>query len=40
VATIMCWVYYNVVIKKNIGASEIYFDISRMSVDAKQRMVK
>lgn len=40
VATIMCWAYYNVVVKQNINASEIYFDMSRMSVNAKTRIVK
>lgn len=40
VATIMCWAYYNVVVQQNINASEIYFDISTMSVDAKKRIVK
>jgi len=40
VATIMCWAYYNVVVQQNIDASEIYFDMSRMSVDAKTRIVK
>jgi molybdopterin/thiamine biosynthesis adenylyltransferase len=40
VATIMCWAYYNVVVQQNIKASEIYFDISIMSVDAKTRIVK
>ena len=40
VATIMCWSYYNVVVRQNLTASEIYFDISSMSVDAKKRIVK
>lgn len=40
VATIMCWAYYNVVVQQNINASEIYFDISTMSIDAKKRIVK
>jgi len=40
VATIMCWAYYNVVVQQNIDASEIYFDMSRMAVDAKTRIVK
>jgi len=40
VATIMCWAYYNVVVQQNINASEIYFDMSRMVVDAKTRIVK
>lgn len=40
VATIMCWAYYNVVVQQNINVSEIYFDISTMSVNAKKRMVK
>jgi molybdopterin/thiamine biosynthesis adenylyltransferase len=40
VATIMCWAYYNVVVQQNIKASEIYFDMSIMSVDAKTRIVK
>ena len=40
VATIMCWAYYNIVVQQNIDASEIYFDILKMSVDAKTRIVK
>jgi len=40
VATIMCWAYYNVVVKQNINASEVYFDIPKMVVDAKTRIVK
>jgi len=40
VATIMCWAFYNVVVKNQIEKSEIYFDMSRMSADSKVRVVK
>lgn len=40
VATIMCWAFYNVVIQNNINNCEVYFDILKMSVDAKKRTVK
>jgi molybdopterin/thiamine biosynthesis adenylyltransferase len=40
VATIMCWSFYNAVVKKNIQASEIYFDITSMNSMAQTRVVK
>jgi len=40
VATIMCWSFYNSVIKEELEASEIYFDITKMSSIAQPRMVK
>lgn len=40
VATIMCWAFYNAVIKGEYERSEIYFDILSMTTDAKTRIVK
>ena len=40
VATIMCWAFYNAVIKGKYDRSEIYFDILSMTTDAKTRIVK
>ena len=40
VATIMCWAFYNAVIKGEYERSEIYFDILSMTTDAKKRIVK
>jgi len=40
VATLMCAAFYNVVIKNNIGPSEIYFDMTQMSAIAKIRALK
>ena len=40
VATIMCWLFYNAVVNNKYTKSEVYFDISTMSVDAKTRSVK
>jgi molybdopterin/thiamine biosynthesis adenylyltransferase len=40
VATIMCWSFYNAVIKEDIEASEVYFDITKMSSIAQTRVVK
>lgn len=40
VATIMCWAFYNAVIKGEYERSEIYFDILSMTTDAKIRTVK
>ena len=40
VATIMCWAYYNAVVKEQYERSEIYFDILQMKSDPKMRIVK
>lgn len=40
VATIMCWSFYNAVIKNDIQASEVYFDITQMSSRPQTRVVK
>ena len=40
VATIMCWAYYNAVVKEQYEKSEIYFDIVQMKSDSKVRIVK
>jgi len=40
VATLMCWAFYNVVIKEQYERSEIYFDMLSMTTDAKIRIVK
>ena len=40
VATIMCWAFYNSVIKEELERSEIYFDITKMASDAKIRTVQ
>jgi molybdopterin/thiamine biosynthesis adenylyltransferase len=40
VATIMCWAFYNAVVKGQYEKSEIYFDITQMTSSAKVRIVK
>jgi len=40
VATFMCWLFYNSVVKEQYDRSEVYFDILKMSSDAKIRIVK
>jgi len=40
VATIMCWSFYNVVIRSKLEASEVYFDITNMNALAQNRTVK
>ena len=40
VATLMCCAFYNVVVKESYERSEVYFDITTMSADAKTRIVK
>ncbi len=40
VATLMCWSFYNVVIKEQFERSEVYFDMLSMTADAKIRIVK
>jgi len=39
VATLMCWLFYNSVIKGQHDRSEVYFDIIKMTTDAKIRPV-
>ena len=40
VATLMCWSFYNSVVKKQYERSEVYFDITTMTADAKVRTLK
>ena len=40
VATLMCWTFYNAVVRGQYERSEVYFDILTMSSDAKLRLVK
>jgi len=40
VATFMCWMFYNSVIKQSTEKSEVYFDLLSMSSDAKVRTLK
>ena len=40
VATIMCWSFYNAVVKQELEASEVYFDITNMNTLAQNRIVK
>jgi molybdopterin/thiamine biosynthesis adenylyltransferase len=40
VATIMCWAFYNAVVKEQYEKSEVYFDITQMASSAKTRIVK
>ncbi len=40
VATFMCWMFYNAVVKEQYNRSEVYFDIRQMTSDAKIRIVK
>jgi len=40
VATLMCWSFYNVVVKDEYERSEVYFDLTKMTADAKIRIVK
>ena len=39
VATLMCWTFYNAVIKKSYERSEVYFDILTMNTNSKVRSV-
>lgn len=39
VATIMCWAFYNAVVKESYKKSEIYFDIVTMNTNSKVRSV-
>jgi len=40
VATIMCWSFYNVVVKAQLEASEVFFDMSSMNTKSYNRIVK
>jgi len=40
VATFMCWMFYNYIVKSKFEKSEVYFDILNMSSDAKVRILK
>jgi molybdopterin/thiamine biosynthesis adenylyltransferase len=40
VATIMCWSFYNAIVKSNLEASEVYFDMTSMNTRAQNRLVK
>jgi molybdopterin/thiamine biosynthesis adenylyltransferase len=40
VATLMCWAFYNAVVKSQLERSEVYFDITQMTADAKIRTVE
>ena len=40
VATIMCWSFYNVMIRSKLEASEVYFDITNMNTLAQRRALK
>ena len=40
VATLMCWSFYNAVLRQQYERSEVYFDITQMNADAKIRIVK
>jgi len=39
VATIMCWTFYNAVVKESYERSEIYFDILSMNASSKIRAI-
>ena len=39
-ATIMCWAFYNVIIRNDVNISEVYFDIISMTSLSKMRKVK
>jgi hypothetical protein len=40
VATIMCWAFYNAIIRGKFLKSEVYFDITTMTADSKSRTLK
>lgn len=40
VATLMCWTFYNAIVREQYERSEVYFDITSMTADAKIRIVK
>jgi molybdopterin/thiamine biosynthesis adenylyltransferase len=37
VATLMCWAFYNVIVRKETNVSEIYFDVATMGANSVQR---
>ncbi len=39
VATIMCWTFYNAVVKESYERSEVYFDILTMNTNSKIRSI-
>jgi hypothetical protein len=39
VATLMCWTFYNAIVKKSYERSEVYFDILTMNTNSKVRAV-
>jgi len=40
VATLMCWMFYNSIVKQNLEKSEVYFDLIAMTSHAKVRSLK
>jgi len=40
VATLMCWSFYNAVVRSKLEASEVYFDLKSMNTLAQNRTVK
>jgi molybdopterin/thiamine biosynthesis adenylyltransferase len=40
VATLMCWTFYNAIVRGSYERSEVYFDMLNMTTDAKIRIVK
>lgn len=40
VATLMCWSFYNAIIRSNLEASEVYFDLKSMKTLSHNRIVK
>jgi len=40
VATLMCWTFYNVIVKQQYERSEVYFDMRTMTADSKIRILK
>jgi molybdopterin/thiamine biosynthesis adenylyltransferase len=40
VATLMCWMFYNAIVKQSYERSEVYFDILSMNSNAKVRVVE
>ena len=39
VATIMCWLFYNVIIRKQTVSGEVYFDILQMAASFRERSI-
>jgi molybdopterin/thiamine biosynthesis adenylyltransferase len=40
VATLMCWVFYNAIVKEQYERSEVYFDMLSMNSNSKIRILK